>query len=56
MDSRNNFSSGRVVKHWHRLFRDVGESTSLEVFKECRDVALKDMVQWAVLVVGGQVN
>ena len=33
----------RVVKHWHRL-KEVGESPSLEVFKERGDVALKDMV------------
>jgi len=46
------------VVHWHR---EVVGSLSLEVFKECGDVALKDMVSehggdglvldWMILVV-----
>ena len=31
-------------KYWNRLPGQVVESPSLEVFKECGDVALKDMV------------
>jgi len=38
------YSPKRVTKCWKRLPREVVEAPSLEVFKRCVDLALRDMV------------
>ena len=44
LDIRKNFLSERVVRHGHRLPREVVASPSLEVFKKHVDMALRNVV------------
>mgnify|MGYP001852442914 CR=1 FL=1 len=51
MDIRKNFSE-RVVRHWHKLLKEVLESPSL--LKNRGDVALRDVAMSTVGWVGGR--
>ena len=44
MDVSKNVFSERVMRQRHRLPREVVESPSMEAFKKCGDVALRDVV------------
>ncbi|KFQ09272.1 hypothetical protein N329_01519, partial [Haliaeetus albicilla] len=44
LDIRKKFFTVRVVRHWHRLPREVADAPSLEVFKARLDGALSNLV------------
>jgi len=44
LDTRRNFFTVRVVRHWHRLPREAVAATSLAVFKARLDEALSNLV------------
>ena len=44
MNIRKKLFSGRAVRQWHRLPREVVKSQSQDVFKKCVNVSLRDVV------------
>ncbi|KFW70706.1 hypothetical protein AS28_13971, partial [Pygoscelis adeliae] len=44
LDRRKKFFTLRVVKHWHRLPREVVDAPSLETFKVRLDGALSNLL------------
>ncbi|KFM10864.1 hypothetical protein AS27_13799, partial [Aptenodytes forsteri] len=44
LDIRRKFFTLRVVKHWHRLPREVVDAPSLETFKVRLDGALSNVI------------
>jgi len=45
---RKKFFTVRVVRHWHRLPREVVDAPSLAAFKARLDGALSNLVWWKV--------
>lgn len=54
MDTRMNLLIERGVKHWNRLHTAVVESSSIETFKRCEEMAGGGMIErWDAI---GQVD
>jgi len=56
LDIRIKLFSGRAVRCWYGLLREVFESLSLEVVEKCGDVVWWIWFSGETLVVGGQLD
>lgn len=52
LDIKKNFFIDRMSKHRNRPSREVVEFPSLKIFKECADMAIKDVV-YSLLIHAG---
>ena len=48
LDVRKKFFTQRVLRHWHRLRREVVDVSSLEVFKTRLDGAFGSLICWVI--------
>jgi len=55
LDVRKKFFTMRVVRHWHRLPREVVDAPSLDTFQVRLDGALSNLIQlkMSLLTAGG---
>ena len=51
-ENQESFLTPRVSKHWHRLPREVTESSCLEIFTVCLEMVLGNKIQMAQLEQG----
>lgn len=44
LDIKKKFFTERVIKNWNKFSTEAVESSSLEVFKRCMDLAFRDII------------
>ena len=49
LNIRKHFFTGRVTEHWHRLPREVAETSSLEILKSWLGMVLDNGCRWPYL-------
>lgn len=46
LDVSGKFFTGRMIRHWSKLLRELVDAFSLEVFKAMLDEALGSLIRW----------